>query len=562
VIESPLKRFLATWVLPPGVAAAWRNRRIPPLQKFWRGAPLPVPPRERALFDAAGLASSTITRQDDTRSCARVETRASLPLPDGAAGESVQFAVTAAHRTPGSIRAGAGGAAVSQAGLSADEWLDIRMDVPQDATSLQLESDVPAFISFPRAVRVRSDAPGRIRHVIVLVLDGWTTRVSAERHPTEPATPLTPNIDRFFANGFEAPLGYSTAEWTMPTAASFFTGLYPSRHRTFHPYAASALPADRELLAERFQRAGYHTLCMSVANRLTPAYGHHRGFDRFVYHFPEPGFTLRRYDPAGWLSDLTGHLDAHRRDRTFSYVHLPDVHPVWEIPPFTRSFNLARRGDSVGLDLLALRKSPNADEQGRQLYLLRLHDLDRLLGGVFDFIDRHLADETIVLLTADHGTPWHHVRAHRPSDEPNLVDDRTAISLRLRGPGVPHRRYEGLVAPNLDLLPTLFGLAGFDAPPDLDGENLLEPRGGRDILIAESLYRGVYEVAARDGRRVFIEKYPLDEKAVAVGGPATYAKLFAAGASDYARVLDDDPGVLRAAIRAHLAHCGLEAAHA
>jgi arylsulfatase A-like enzyme len=299
-----------------------------------------------------------------------------------------------------------------------------------------------------------------------------------------------------------------------------------------------------------------------VANRLTPAYGHHRGFDRFIYHFPEAGFTQRRYDPAAWLSDLTGHLDAHRRDRTFSYVHLPDVHPVWEIPPFTRSFNLARRGDSVGLDLRALRKAANADEQGRQLYLLRLHDLDRLLGGAFDFIDRNLADETIVLLTADHGTPWHHLRERRPADEPNLVDDRTAISLRMRGPGVPRRRYNGLIAPNIDLLPTLFALAGFETPPDLDGENVLAPRRHRDVVLAESLYGGVYEVAARDGARVYIEKYPFHETDLRLTGAATYAKLFDAGTPDYSRSLADDPGILKAAVRAHLAHCSLEEARA
>jgi hypothetical protein len=301
---------------------------------------------------------------------------------------------------------------------------------------------------------------------------------------------------------------------------------------------------------------------MSVANRLTPAYGHHRGFDRFIYHFPEPGFTRLQYDPAVWLADLAGHLDVHRRDRTFSYVHLPDVHPVWEIPPITRSFNLSRRGDSVGLDLTALRKASNADEQGRQLYLLRLHELDRLLGGVFDFIDRTVAAETVVLLTADHGTPWHHLRERRPSDEPYLVDDRTAISLRLRGPGVPHRRYEGLIAPNLDLSPTLFGLAGFEAPRDLDGENLLAPDYARDVVISESLYGGVYEVAVRDGRRVYIEKYPIDESRVRLTGPATYAKLFAAGASDYSVALADDPGPLRASVRSHLAHCSLERASA
>jgi arylsulfatase A-like enzyme len=554
-----IKQFLLDWVLPPGLVAAHRRRMIPDLQKFWTGSPVPAPPLEAASFRASGFESATITQGDDSRACVRISGSARLPLSREAQKEAVQFAVVPVADWPSDarMRVTVGSQTTVHMGLLPHQWLDVRLDVPAGATHLDIVTDADIHLSFPRPVRINSTAPGALRHVIVLILDGWTTRLLSEHHPTESHTPLTPNIDRYFSGGLEASNGYSSSEWTMPTVASFFTGLCTARHRTFHPYNRTQLPTDRPLLAELFQTAGFHTLCMSVANRLTPAYGHHRGFDRFLYHFPEPGFTQRAYDPAVWLADLTGHLDAHRRDKTFSYVHLPDPHPVWEIPPLTRAFNLGRRGDSTGGDLKRLRQAVNAAEQGRQLYLLRLHEIDRLLGGMFDYIERNIGKETLVVLTADHGTPWHHLRENRPGDEPYLVDDRTAISLRMRGPGIPERRVESLIAPNLDLMPTLLARAGLPVPGDLDGQDLLSPAYRRDYVISESLYNKVYEIAVRNEKRTYVEKYPLDEQSVRLAGPAFYRGLFPIGTSDYGHPLAEIPGNLAEIAHAHLEKTGL-----
>jgi arylsulfatase A-like enzyme len=554
VTGSRVKTFVKKWMVPPGFMEARRRRIVPSIQKFWTGAPLPAPPVETAYFATAGCDAAIITRDDDSRPAARIVRSARLPLPPRSHGEAVQTALSAAQAWPPGATVGltVGGRTTSHSGLSAEQWLDVRLDVPRDAAHLEISTDLPMFASAPRAVRLSSPPPAGVQHVLVLILDAWTPRLAAATHPTEPHTPLTPNIDRFFRGGFAAVQGYSSGEWTMPTSASFFTGLCTARHRVFHPYAPTTLPAARRLLAEYFQEAGFHTLAMSVANRLTPAYGHQRGFDRFVYHFPEPGFTRRRYDTAVWLADVVGHLDAHRNDRTFSYVHLPDVHPVWEIPPITRAFNLGRRGSSTGLNLTGLRQAPDAAEQGRQLYSLRLHEVDRLLGAIFDYIDRHAADRTLVVLTSDHGTPWHYLRAERPRDEPFLVDDRTSVAFYMRGPGVPAATRDGLTSPNLDLMPTVLARAGIAAPDDLDGRDLLDGAYHRDHVISESVYDGVYEIAVRDGRLAYIERYPIDETAVRITGPAQYRALFPAGASSYAEPLGRPAGALGEIARAHV----------
>jgi arylsulfatase A-like enzyme len=555
--RASLKSFLRRWVVPPGYVEARLARRMEPLrqlQKFWAGSPLDPLGREAAYFRDAGLQAQVLTRADDSRTAGRVETRATLTVD---AGAGAQLAVVAETPWTGrqSVTIRSGTASVTHALLSARAWLDIRIDAADG--EILVETTAPIWVTMPRPVRLAPAAQSGIRHVLVLVLDGWSSRMAGTTHPTEPNLPLTPHIDRFFAGGLSCARAFSSAEWTMPTVASFATGVCTSRHRCFHPTRPYLVPSDRTLLSEYFQAAGYHTLGLTTGNRITPAYGHHRGYDRYIYHWPSPGHTERDYDPAVWIAEITGHLDVHQHDRTYTYAHLPDTHPAWHIPPATRAFNLQRRGDSTGLDLEALDRSPLAVQQGTQLNLLRLHELDRMLGGLFHFIETTLDDSTLVVLTADHGTPWHHLRSTRPKDEPYLVDDRTTTMFMMRGGPVPARTLESLATPNLDLMPTLFGAAGLPVPPDLDGRDLRDPAYHRDHVVSESIYGGVYEIAVRDGNRAYIEKYPFDEAAFRTSGAAIYAKLFRQGTPDYASALDEDPGRLRELAHAHMRRMGI-----
>jgi len=528
---------------------------------MWMGTNVPLPAREAAYFGKVGLKGATVTRRDDSRPCGYVEESATLPLPDARGATFVQVAVVADRWIPESrVKFQVGDKKLVQAGLQPGRWLDVRLELgDEEADGLQVDTDHPLWISAPKVVRQRKGKSGP-KHVVVIVIDAMARRIVAPRRrlSNTQGQPITPNIDRFFSEGCHFPLGFSSSDWTLPTTSSFFTGLYPSSHRMVHPRFPMHHRTDRTLLFEQFQSHGFHTLFLSAGNRLTPAFDVHRGVDRFIYHWPYEGRSTFDYDPAVWVRELQGHLEAHREDTTFSYVHFPDTHAAWNVPPFTRCFNLGRRGDSTGHNLSALEHSATAGEQGEQLFFLRLHELDRLLGNLFDYIERKFGQEAIVVLTADHGSHWPGFLKTDPNEPISLNEFRIGTELWIRGPDIPVGSHEGVVSPNLDLMPTLLGLMGWDSAQDFHGADLFSDKTSRESVISESIYRSICELAVNDAEGQWIEKYPLDEMTTRITGPAMFKGWFPLGHRDYGSPVRVSDKEREDVVRGHLDQSGMK----
>ena len=96
----------------------------------------------------------------------------------------------------------------------------------------------------------------------------------------------TPFIDSFAEEGIRFDSAISTAQWTIPTHASIFTGLYPSQHTMSQ--MNSKLPAAIPTLAERLQQSGYSTACFSnnpligsMQNGLERGFSHLKNYSFF-----------------------------------------------------------------------------------------------------------------------------------------------------------------------------------------------------------------------------------------------------------------------------------------
>jgi N-sulfoglucosamine sulfohydrolase len=135
--------------------------------------------------------------------------------------------------------------------------------------------------------------------------------------------------------------------------------------------------------------------------------------------------------------------------------------------------------------------------------------LDQGVGAVLNALDeRDLADDTLVILTTDHGLPF-------PGAKATLLDSGIGVLLIVRGLGGFHggRVVDALVS-QIDLYPTICALAGIEPPSFVQGRSLMpvvrrEVREVNEEVFAELTYHAAYDPqrAIRTRRHKYIRLF-------------------------------------------------------
>ena len=135
--------------------------------------------------------------------------------------------------------------------------------------------------------------------------------------------------------------------------------------------------------------------------------------------------------------------------------------------------------------------------------------LDHGVGAVLGALDEQdLADDTIVILTTDHGIPF-------PGAKATLSDRGLGVTLIVRGPGGFHGgRVNDALVSGIDLFPTLCDLIGIDTPEHVQGRSLLpvvrgDTRDVNDAVFAELTYHAAYDPqrAIRTRRHKYVRRW-------------------------------------------------------
>jgi len=135
--------------------------------------------------------------------------------------------------------------------------------------------------------------------------------------------------------------------------------------------------------------------------------------------------------------------------------------------------------------------------------------LDHGVGAVLGALDeQNLADDTIVILTTDHGIPF-------PGAKATLSDRGLGVTLIVRGPGGFHGgRVNDALVSQIDLFPTLCDLVGIDPPEHLQGRSLMpvvrrEQREINDQVFGELTYHAAYDPqrAIRTRRHKYVRRW-------------------------------------------------------
>jgi arylsulfatase A-like enzyme len=145
-----------------------------------------------------------------------------------------------------------------------------------------------------------------------------------------------------------------------------------------------------------------------------------------------------------------------------SEMRLPEVvEGDWEdIPP-------------VGIAIHAAEMGLTDDARKRRVlaaYYASVSFMDAQVGRILRALEeRGLADDTVVVLTSDHGF---HLGEHDFWGKGSLREESMRVPLIIAGPGIEPAATDAL-AQLVDLYPTLAELAGLEPPPHLQGRSLV-----------------------------------------------------------------------------------------
>jgi len=257
----------------------------------------------------------------------------------------------------------------------------------------------------------------------------------------------TPAMDRLAREGIVFDDVYSHAPLTLPSHASLFTGLLPTRHGV-RDNIGYTLAAKSGTLASRFKAAGYATGAAVSAYVLRHQTGIADGFDFFddAIEVAGAGDLLADTQRDGRLTvdALAAWLDRQADSKVFAFLHLYEPHTPYSPPPAYR---------------------------GGDLYDGEIAYADELVGRLLDRIKiRGWLDRAIVAIVSDHGEGL----GDHGESEHGILLYREALQvpwiLRLPAGAGGGRHVAGTLG-LVDVAATLLDLTGLDAG-SLDGQSV------------------------------------------------------------------------------------------
>ncbi|MGE0796992.1 MAG: sulfatase-like hydrolase/transferase [Lautropia sp.] len=419
-----------------------------------------------------------------------------------------------------------------------------------------------------------TDSPRR-PHVLFVMVDQWAGALfGCAGHPVV----LTPTIDQLARLGTRFPRAYSESPVCIPARRTIMTGLSPRGHgdRIFQP--AAPMPKV-PTLAQCFRDGGYQAVAIGklhvypprdrigfddalLAEEGRPQLGAVDDYDLFLADQGQAGqqfmhgMSNNDYMHRPWHLPESMHVtnwitreaarSIKRRDPTRpGFWHVSYTHPHPPLVPLAAYLDLYRDAE-IDLPVIApwaqdtaalpralqfiraywpAEQTPASHRALRRAFYALCTHIDhqlRILIGTLR--EEGLLDDTVILLTADHGdmlgehglwSKW--LYYERSAQVPMIVID-TANSTRVPA-GAVDRRLVGLQ----DVMPTLLDLAGLPIPATVEGLSMIGSQR-RELLYGECREARSATRMIHDGRHKLIW-YPAGNR----------VQLFD---------LDDDPGEL------------------
>lgn len=331
---------------------------------------------------------------------------------------------------------------------------------------------------------------------------------------------LTPNVDRFAAESRNLRNALSGCPLCSPYRASLMTGRYPQSNGVItncSPGRGLYLHPEEVGIAEPFVAAGYETAYIGKWHldepsqdkvphiedgatgwdSFTPPGGKRQGWQHwFAYNTYNRHWNMHHWrdtpekihfegwGPSAEVDEARRFLRSRDRDKPFFMMmswHPP--HPEYRAPEelydlYPSPADLPKRGNYTGTwpDRYNQPSSRNytkvsSPEEAYRNYMAACTAIDRDFAALLSSLDdMGLRDDTIVVLTADHGDM---LGSHGQFGKTVHYEESINVPFMIRWPGhIAPARDEHTLIDAPDIMPTLLGLAGLNVPAPVEGENL------------------------------------------------------------------------------------------
>jgi arylsulfatase A-like enzyme len=360
-------------------------------------------------------------------------------------------------------------------------------------TVLAVSAVIVIFGLFPGGTlfRTKPAPPADAPNVLIITIDALRRdHLSCY----EDAKAETPNVEEFAARSFVLSNAHTNSPWTIPAMYTMLSSRYPSVHGADIDRRG---PDEIPMLAEHFAALGYDTEAYVANSILYGELGFGRGFSTYVEvadirplqvisrttvyqllkRIREKYILAAKDNTTDWATDtLCERLEAKRDRPFFIWVHYLDPHSPL-IPPeeyvegddsfvekamrFGRTKTLGS-SDKVKIDDKDLAVA---------LYKAEVEYLDYRLKDVFESIkERKLTDNTLIIITADHGEEFFehgkygHAKTH--------FNEVMAIPLIIRGAGIEPGTSDIPVS-LLDIASTVMAYANVDEAGETSGTDII-----------------------------------------------------------------------------------------
>jgi arylsulfatase A-like enzyme len=394
----------------------------------------------------------------------------------------------------------------------------------------------------------------------------------------------TPQLARFSKDATVYDHAIAAGDFTLPSHASIFTGLYPGWHGAYpsHPGFAAGRPLQpgATTLATVLKSHGYWTggvfanaAFLQASTGLSQGFGiwetgtpvlladaerpfYLREGARKLLHF---GMDTAAYDALYFrASDINSRAftvleKLQGRGPFFLFLNYMDAHyPYVPPPPYLDRFP-GRQADARPVTAYnALKDSVNAGKRhiarDEQNSLIASYDggiayLDSEIGNLMDRLrSMGLYDDTLIIVTSDHGEAFgdHDRIGHTVT---SLFQDGSHVPLVVKLPGQHEARRSAALVSHVDLMSTVLETLGRPLPPGLQGRPLSSPRSESDVVYGEAHAIGDHD---RNARLRGVRRAAFTTSAKLIlwsGGPPEFYNLAADPGESQNRYDAKDPAV-------------------